>query len=228
MSTQRSLFSIFRSSPLFIVLAVAAVVVFGLSFINYAKRGGFWSPEVEARVFTNSRDGRPSGSGPNGEQRFTFQGEVYSDAERLRESSAIALAGTLVSADRRSNNRPIQTVESLLSEMFSAKAVPPGIQFEKSKNCLSSVYADYYVRYRQTPLGVEVVSECKGQLCGPTLLVRLPDDGFSQDALTYYTAPPGGAVSVPAAFSSAAEVIKAGWRPETFKAQSRQLQTVRQ
>jgi hypothetical protein len=102
--------------------------------------------------------------------------------------------------------------------MFSSEVVPPGTQFDKSKNCLSSVYADYYVRYRQTPLGVEVVSECKGQLCGPTVLVRLPDDGFSQDALTYYMAPSSGVASVPAAFSSAAEVIKAGWRPETFKA----------
>jgi hypothetical protein len=228
MNTQRSLISIFKSSPLFIALAVAAVVVFGLSFINYAKRGGFWSPEVEARVFTNSRDGRSGDVGPNGERRFTFQGEVYSDAERLRESSAIAIGGMLVSADRRLNNRAIQNVESLLSEMFSSELVPPGIQFDKSKNCLSSIYANYYVRYRQTPLGVEVVSECKGQLCGPTVLVRLPDDGFSQDALTYYMAPSSGVVLVPAAFCSAAEVIKAGWHPETFKAQSGQIRTVRQ
>ena len=228
MSSQKSLFSIFKSSPLFIALAVAAVVVFGLSFISYAKRGGFWSPEVEARVFTNNRDGRSNDAALNGERRFTFQGEVYSDAERLREASAIAIGGMLISADRRLNNRPIQSVENLLSSMFSSQVVPPGIQFDGSKNCLTSAYANYYVRYRQAPLGVEVVSECKGQLCGPTLLVRLPDDEFSQDALTYYTAPSSGAVSVPAAFTSAAEVIKAGWRPRTFKAQSGQLQTVRQ
>jgi hypothetical protein len=195
--------------------------VFGLSFINYARRGGFWSPDVEARVFTNIRDGRASEVGPNGERRFPFQGEVYSDAERLREASAIALGGMLVAADRRLNSRPIENVEGLLGEMFSAEAVPPGIQFDK--NCLSSVYADYYVRYRQNPLGMEVVSQCKGQLCGPMLLVRLPDDGFSQDALTYYRSPSSG--GVPAAFSSAAEVMQAGWHPETFKAQSNQLQT---
>jgi hypothetical protein len=81
---------------------------------------------------------------------------------------------------------------------------------------LSSAYANYYMRYRQEPLGVEVVSVCKGPHCGPAMLIRLPDDGFSQDALTYFTAPAVGA-SVPPAFAAPVEIIREGWRPNTFK-----------
>ena len=102
MNTQQSLFSIFKSSPLFIALAVAAVVV----FVSYQLReaGGFWSPEVEARVFTNNRDGRsgevgltrrfPSGRGLFGCRTVT---RIIGDYDRQM----------LISADRRLNNRPI-------------------------------------------------------------------------------------------------------------------------
>jgi hypothetical protein len=159
----------------------------------------------------------------NGERRFALQGEVYSDAERLREASALAIGGTLVAAARRLNGRAIETVADLIGEMYRAEAMPPGIEFNAARKCLTSEVANYYVRYRQSPLGVEVVSVCKGQLCGPALLVRLPDDEFSEGALTYYTAPQRGSVPVPAAFSSAGDVIKAGWRPEKFRAQAPQF-----
>lgn len=214
--------SVFKS-PLFIALGVMAVVVFGLSFVEYARRGGFWAPEVEARVFTTGKGTREGEGANNSERRFALQGEVYSDAERLREASALAIGGTLVAADQRLNDRAIETVDGLIEEMYRTEAMPPGIEFNAAKKCLTSEVANYFVRYRQSPLGVEVVSECKGQLCGPVLLVRLPDDEFSEGALTYYTAPPTGSVPVPAAFSSAADVIKAGWRPEKFRAQVPQL-----
>jgi hypothetical protein len=210
-------------SPLFIALGVMAVVVFGLSFVQYARRGGFWSPEVEARVFTTGKGTRDGGGANNGERRFALQGEVYSDAERLREASAVALGGMLIAAERQLNSSAIESVDGLIEEMYRAEAVPPAVQFDSARKCFTSEAANYYLRYRQSPLGVEVVSECKGQLCGPALLVRLPDDEFSQGALTYYTAPQRGNVPVPAAFSSAGDVIKAGWRPEKFRAQVPQL-----
>jgi hypothetical protein len=206
-------------SPLFIALGVMAVVVFGLSFVQYARRGGFWAPEVEARVFTTGKGTGEGDGANNGERRFALQGEVYSDAERLREASAVAIGGTLVAADRRLNGRAIETVDGLIEEMYRAEALPPGIEFNAARKCLTSEVANYYVRYRQSPLAVEVVSVCKGQLCGPVLLVRLPDDDFSEGGLTYYTAPQAANVPVPAAFSSAADVIKAGWSPEKFRAQ---------
>ncbi|HKP46282.1 MAG TPA: hypothetical protein VJT50_06755, partial [Pyrinomonadaceae bacterium] len=83
----------------------------------------------------------------------------------------------------------------------------------------SSRYGVYYVRYRSHPLGVEIVSIGKGSLSGAPLLVRLPDDEFSQNAMTYYVAPKtGGGVTVPVAFAAPAQIIATGWQPVTFKA----------
>ena len=226
--TGSKIISIFKSSPLLVTFGVAAVVVFGLSFAQYARRGGFWAPAVEARVFTNDLRNHPTGFDANGQRPFVFQGEVFSDASRLQESAALALAGMLVATNRAMENRPVQSVENLLVEMRSLQLVPPGVEYVADQKCLTSSFANYYLRYRQSPLGVEVVSECKTQLCGPTLLVRLPDDEFSPGQLTYYTAPRAGSVPVPAAFSPATDVINAGWRPESFRAQAPQPEVGKQ
>jgi len=214
-TNQTSLFGIVKSSPLFIALGVAAIVVFAISFLGYARRGGFWSPAVEARVFTTDKDRRAS-EARNNQVMFAFQGEVYSDAERLREASAIAIGGMLLAVNKKLDEQPLASVESVLGEMNSGGLVPPDVVVDGGSKALSSEYANYYMRYRREPLGVEVVSVCKGQLCGPAILIRLPDDEFSQDALTYYTAPAVGA-SVPPAFAAPADIIRAGWRPNTFK-----------
>ncbi len=195
------------------------MVVFAISFVGYARRGGFWSPAVEARIFTADKDRRASEAARNNQNMFPFQGEVFSDAERLREASAIAIGGMLAAVNavnKKLDKQPLASVESVLGEMNSGGLVPPGVVVDGGGKALSSAYANYYMRYRQDPLGVEVVSVCKGQLCGPAILIRLPDDEFSQDALTYYTAPAVGA-SVPAAFAAPADIIRAGWRPNTFK-----------
>ncbi len=150
---------------------------------------------------------------------FAFQGEVFSDVERLREAAAVASGGMLLAAQGKLAGRAFPSVESLLAGMSAGELLPPGVVLDRDGKSLSSAYAVYYVRFRGTPLGVEVVSVCKGELCGPSLLVRLPDDEFSQDALTYYVAQRvGQSVSVPGAFVAPAEIIKSGWTPVTFRA----------
>ena len=218
MLRQKSFFGILRSSPLLVSLAAAGVVVFLLGFIGYARRGGFWAPEVEARVFVNRGEHRRSVAG-NGERMFAFQGEVFSDAERLREGAAIAASGMLLAAQQKLAARAFPSVESLLAAISTNELLPPGVVLDQGGKSLSSQHAVYYVRFRGAPLGVEVVSMCKGELCGPSLLVRLPDDEFSQDALTYYVAPRvGQSVAVPGAFVAPAEIIREGWTPVTFRA----------
>jgi hypothetical protein len=214
----KSIVRAFKGSPLFIVVAIATVVVFGLSAISYARRGGFWSPGVQAQVFDEFRNRQGTGESRDGRRVFPLQGEVYSDAERLREASTIAVGGLLVAANQKLNGRALGTVEALLNEMISAGAMPPGITFDEPAKALISEEGIYYVRYRRDPVAVEVLSVCKGRLCGPAMLIRLPDDDFSQDSLTYYVAPGVGKdVAAPTAFSSAADVIKTGWRPVIFK-----------
>ena len=66
-------------------------------------------------------------------------------------------------------------------------------------------------------LRVEVLSISKGASDGVAILVRLPDDEFSENALTYYMISKAG-LQVPGGFAPVAQLISSGWRPETFKA----------
>src|SRR6266498_5287588 len=160
-----------------------------------------------------------SGQSSNGQRVFAFQGEVYSDAERLREAAALGVGSVLLATQRNLDHVPFSSVEALLWAMASDGLLPPDMVLDGSGSSVSSRYAVYYVRYRSDPLGVEIVSIGKGILSGPPLLVRLPDDEFSQNAMTYYVAPKaGGGVTVPVAFAAPAQIIAAGWQPVTFKA----------
>lgn len=216
--TTRSIGRAVLSSPLLVAVVAAVLVVFVLSFAGYVRRGGFWSPEVEARVLSRGKALDSSRQSSNGQRVFAFQGEVYSDAERLREAAALGVASMLLATQRNLDHAPISSVEALLRAMASDGLLPPDMVLDQSGWSVTSKYAVYYVRYRSDPLGVEIVSIGKGSQSGPPLLVRLPDDGFSQNALTYYVAPKtGGGVTVPVAFAAPAQIITAGWRPVTFK-----------
>ena len=214
----RSLGRSVLSSPLLVAVGAAVFVVFVLSFAGYVRRGGFWSPEVEARVFSNGKT-LDSAQGSNGQRLFAFQGEVYSDAERLREAAALGVGTMLLGTQRNLDHNPFLSVEALLGSMASDGLLPADMVLDQRESSVSSRYGVYYVRYRSDPLGVEIVSIGKGSLSGPPLLVRLPDDEFSQNAMTYYVAPKaGGGVTVPVAFAEPAQIIATGWQPVTFKA----------
>lgn len=217
--SQTSIGRAFLSSPLTVVLLTAMVVVFGLSFAGYARRGGFWSSEVEARVVNEGRPGRrPGDQGGNGRSRvFAFQGEVYEQAEQLREAGTLALGMTFLAIQRSAERRPFTTVEALLAGLIESGLLPPGLSRDRGRTSVSSEHAVYYIRYRAAPLGIEVLSLGNANPNGVAIVVRIPDDEFSENALTYYVVSKP-AVQVPAAFAPAAQLIKAGWRPESFKA----------
>jgi hypothetical protein len=217
-SSKKSVGRAFISSPLVVVLTVATVTVFVFSFASYARRGGFWSAEVEARVFNErgkrSREGTDGGSGS--QRVFAFQGEVYDEAEQVRESAALLMGTTLLTAQRSLEREPFVNVESLVAGVVSGGMLPPGLK-QDGPNSFSSEQAVYYIRYRAEPLGVEVLSVGKGREVGVVVLARLPDDEFFENALTYYVVSNGG-VGMPVAFTAAAKLIEGGWRPESFKA----------
>jgi len=213
---RKSIVRFFVSSPLSVVITVAIIVVFVISFAGYVRRGGFWTPEVEARVFNEGRDrNQSSGMGGN-RRRFAFQGEVYNQAEQVKESAALTLGVTLLASERAREQRPYQTVESLIAGVAEQGLLPPGMTLDRSASVVSR-HGNYFIRYREQPLAVEVLSISKGASDGVAILVRLPDDEFSENALTYYMISKAG-LQAPGGFAPVAQLISSGWRPETFKA----------
>ena len=216
--TTRSVGKALISSPLAMVLSVAMLVVFGMSLVSYMQRGGFWSPEVEARVL-NEQQGRGAGTreAASRGRTFAFQGEVYDQAEQIRQSGALAVAATLFAANRSLEGKPIETVESLFSGVVESGLLPPGLVLDLTTKSVNSDCAVFYLRYRREPLAVEVLSVGTRASDGVAIVVRVPDDGFSENALTYYMISKDG-LQAPSAFTSAAQLIASGWRPEPFKA----------
>ena len=212
---KKSIVRVFVSSPLAVVLTVAIIVVFLISFAGYVRRGGFWTPEVEARVFSEGRDPNQSRGMGGNRRRFAFQGEVYNQAEQVRETAALALGTTLLATQRMVERQPFQTVESLIAGVAQSGLLPPGLTLDGSS--VVSRHGNYYIRYREQPLGVEVLSIGRGASDGVAIIVRLPDDEFSENALTYYMISKAG-LQVPGGFEPVAQLISSGWRPETFKA----------
>lgn len=206
-------------SPLLVALMAMAVVVFGLSLVGYIRRGGFWSPKVEARVFDETgRRAEADGRDAQGRRLFPLQGEIYGETERLREASALSLAATLCAGSRALSGHPVATVEDLLSAVSGDGAMPPGLELVDGGTKVRSQVGDYYVRYRPSPLGVEVVSLGTGKRPGRSFLIRMPDDGATGDELTYYVFSKAEEVKVPGGFAPMGEVIGAGWLPERFRA----------
>jgi hypothetical protein len=217
-NSKKSVVQSFLTSPLVVVLTVATLTVFVFSFAAYARRGGFWSAEVEARVFNEGgrRSRQVTDDASRNQRVFAFQGEVYDEAEQVRKSAALLMGSTLLAAQRSLERKPFLNVESLIAGV-SAGLLPPGLRQNSGANSFSSEEAVYYIRYRQEPLGVEVLSVHTGNEVGSAVLARLPDDEFFENALTYYVLPKAAA-EMPAAFTPAARLIEGGWRPESFKA----------
>jgi len=213
---RKSIVRFFVSSPLSVVITVAIIVVFVISFAGYVRRGGFWTAEVEARVFNEGLDGNQSSGMGGNRRRFAFQGEVYNQAEQVKESAALTLGVTLLASERAREQRPYQTVESLIAGVAEHGLLPPGMTLDGSASVVSR-HGNYFIRYREQPLAVEVLSISKGASDGVAILVRLPDDEFSENALTYYMISKGG-LQAPGGFAPVAQLISTGWRPETFKA----------
>src|SRR5215217_2348121 len=135
----------FISSPFVVVLTVATLTVFVFSFAAYARRGGFWSPEVEARVFNErargSRQGINSGSGS--QRVFAFQGEVYDEAEQVSKSAALLMGTTVLAVQRSAERNAFVNVETLIAGVVSAGLLPPGLKQENGANSFSSEEAVY-------------------------------------------------------------------------------------
>ena len=218
-NSEKSVVHAFLSSPLVVVLTVATLTVFVFSFAAYARLGGFWSAEVEARVFNEGarRSRHVTDDASRNKRVFAFQGEVYDEAEQVRKSAALLMGTTLLAAQRSLERKPFVNVEGLVAGVVSEGLLPPGLRQNSGGNSFSSDEAVYYIRYRQEPLGVEVLSVRTGKEVGSAVLARLPDDEFFENALTYYVWPKAAA-EMPAAFTPAASLIEGGWRPESFKA----------
>src|SRR5215468_5176846 len=146
----------------------------------------------------------------------TIDGEVARTAERIGESTALALSASLYAASEQIKGRSPRAAQDLLAGIAAQNLLPPGLAFTQG-GALVSAYGSLYVRYRPTPLGVEVVSVGHKPEDGPALIVRIPEELSDKGDPSFFIARSLSDVRIPAPFAPAAEVIALGWSPETLR-----------
>lgn len=161
-----------------------------------------------------------------------FDGPVARLAERMRETSALALVLGYARVNEAIEKRPAPAdVDALLALVSRAGLMPPGVSMPEpfASGVVVSRRANIYVRYRVAPFGVELVSIGHTKEDGPPILIRLPGDAPERGRLaaaapakedsgvSLYTSSATDAVTIPPPFSTPGTMLKAGWEPDKFR-----------
>src|SRR5262245_58572106 len=201
-----------RSSPKMIVCLATFFTVAALLVIV-----SFQAKTVDPRVTMEFDQG--STVKQSSPQRTTIatliDGEVARTAERIGEATALALSASLYAASEQIKGRSPRDARDLLAVIASRNFLPPGVALTQG-SALVSAYGALSIRYRPTPLGVEVVSVGHKPEDGPALIVRIPDELSDKGDPRLFIAHSLSDVRIPPPFAPAAEVIALGWSPETL------------
>jgi hypothetical protein len=208
-----------RNLPMLIVGIVAALIV-GSRLLSIAlpERSG----NVDPRVTLTENQAQQIVERQRQQQVRAFMaasdGEVARTEERIREATGLATASSLFAARESLDKRVPESVTALLAGVNDAGLLPPGMQLVGNPGVVGSACGQLFVRYRAEPLGIEVVSVGKERRDGPALLVRVPDDGMSDDGARLFIATRLDEITVPTPFAHEAEVIALGFAPEPLRA----------
>lgn len=142
------------------------------------------------------------------------EGEVSRTEERIRETTALALAASLFAAHESLSKRIPVSADALLAGVDLARLLPPGINITDHSGVVSSARSDLHMRYQPEPLEIEIVSIGKERINGPALILRLPQSGDPQ----LFIATRLDEITIPKPFASEAEIIVSGFTPEPFRA----------
>ena len=141
-------------------------------------------------------------------------GEVSRTEQRIREATALATAISLFVANESLNRRAPANAKALLLAIKNSGLMPPGLQTDGTDQSLVSAHANLVVRYRNEPLGIEIVSLGRASMDGPSLIVRVLSDEMRDTKLegsNIYVATSLQQTKVPSPFASEAEIFALGF-----------------
>ena len=210
-----------RISPLTVVCAIAILIVASSVIANYFL--GKSTRTIDPRVTMESGSSADEKALKENEFRrrvivTATDGEVARTADRIGEAKALAIATSLYAATEQLKGRTPRTAHDLLAGVAAQNLLPPGLSITEPEGALTSDHGSLFVRYRPAPLGIEVVAFGREPRDGPAILVRVPNENAKEGSAILFMATRLSEVSVPSAFTPAAEVISAGWSPEPLRA----------
>lgn len=213
----------FRHKLPLVTAAVIVILIMGTRFISAVLTEDIGS--VDPRVTLPPNQVQEIRERQRRQQLQTFasvsEGEVARTEERICEATALALAASLFAATESLAHRIPATEKALLSGVYEAGLLPPGMQLVDNPGLVSSVRGVLQVRYRREPLCIEVISIGRERTDGPMLLLRVPSMISGKDEtkdVLLYMATRLDEITIPQPFASEAQIIALGFAPEPFRA----------
>lgn len=200
-----------------ILCSAVALLVIAISFaVRISSRTGITDPHVRVETrFKGKGNAGESGRhyGYKSVERV-MRGEVSMTAGRLQEAMMVATASALLIAGELTNRREPQSSDQLIDALSTRQLLPTGIVREGTPGTLRSQHATLVVRYRPSPLSIEVLSIGNGERPGPAILIRLPKDDRTSDSGLWMAETNG--IVIPRPFAPPAELIAQGYLPDTL------------
>jgi hypothetical protein len=201
-----------KSKSAALVTSAGALLVVVVSLISWiAGRTGVTDPRANVVTQTTVRTAAER-------QRVGYQaleralnGEVSTTAERIRDASALATAASVLIATELGKGRAPGSADQLISALLQ-KGLLPGFSPGATPGTLVTQHGTLAVRYRRTPIGIEVLSLGKNREAGQAILIRVPADGGLNDS-AIWLAESLDQIAIPQPFAPAAQVMAAGWQP---------------
>ena len=193
-------------------LIIVGLLLCGLLLMVFAYKAGSRPGPVDPHIRIKERKaGEPAALASDRYPQPPWTGEVSRTAQRLKEAEALGVATALVAVGERLRGRTLPTVDALLRSVVREDLLPPGLErrADSGPGEVQSAGGRLAVRYRPSPVGVEIISIPFAGDPGPILIVRVPGEGRNPSALFESIRP--DQTSIPPAFAPEAEVISAGF-----------------
>jgi hypothetical protein len=142
--------------------------------------------------------------------------EVPRTTERLRDTSAVAVAAMSFVVEGMLAGKPPRNVNEIVSGAARRQLIP-GEWFTNQPGFLKLPNGAVHLRYSVNPLSIEAVSVPASRQDGPAILIRVPDDQNTGVGARYFESLQLDGIVYPPPFAPLSEVIASGWQPRLFK-----------
>jgi hypothetical protein len=208
----------YRRFPV-VIASLAALVLCAILLAGYllGARARAVDPRVTLDTASPLIHAKHRSAAPQVDVISVMESEPSRTAARIGEATALAFSISLYSATEQLKGRTPHGVRDLVAGVIAAGVLPPDLALTEKEGTLASAQGTLAIRYRPTPLAVEVVSLTAKPGDGPALLIRLPEESSDQGEARLYMASNLKDLRIPSPFAPAAEVIALGWSPETLR-----------
>ncbi len=142
--------------------------------------------------------------------------EVPRTAERLRDTTAVAIAATTNVLEGSMRGNAPRDAGEILTRIAQRQLIPAQ-WLTQQPGVLRMPHASIHLRYAPGNMSVEALSVPSDRTDGPAILIRIPDPENTGVGLRYFESMQLDGIIYPGPFVPIAQIIASGWQPRLFK-----------